>query len=94
MSYQSAIVAVHDYGREQIGGLPKGGILVAAEPEEGEISVFERLVGWGFNDLNEMCDYVDNRYIVQWLASGSMPLMHLQFAYGICSIQPLYHSRR
>ena len=33
MSYQSAIVAIYDYDREQAGGLPKGGFLVAAEPE-------------------------------------------------------------
>ena len=33
MSYQSAIVAIYDYDREQAGGLPKGGFLVAAESE-------------------------------------------------------------
>lgn len=33
MSYQSAIVAIYDYDREQAGGLPKGGFLVAAEPD-------------------------------------------------------------
>lgn len=31
MSYQSAVVAIYDYDREQAGGLPKGGFLVAAE---------------------------------------------------------------
>lgn len=33
MSYQSAIVAIYDYDRELAGGLPKGGFLIAAEPE-------------------------------------------------------------
>lgn len=33
MSYQFAIVAVYDYDREQAGGLPKGGFLVASKPE-------------------------------------------------------------
>ena len=33
MSYQLATVATYDYDREQAGGLPKGGFLVAAEPQ-------------------------------------------------------------
>ena len=33
MSYQSATVATYDYDREKAGGLPKGGFLVAAEPQ-------------------------------------------------------------
>ncbi len=33
MNYQSATVATYDYDRERAGGLPKGGFLVAAEPQ-------------------------------------------------------------
>ena len=33
MSYQSATVATYDYDKENAGGLPKGGFLIAAEPQ-------------------------------------------------------------
>lgn len=44
MSYQSAIVAIYDYDREQAGGLPKGGFLVAAKPEGDEGFVLLRIL--------------------------------------------------
>ena len=36
MNYDSATVALYDYDREMAGGLPKGGFLVAAKPDDDE----------------------------------------------------------
>ena len=47
MSYQSATVAIYDYDREKAGGLPKGGFLVAAEPQGDKGFILLRILKGG-----------------------------------------------
>ena len=44
MSYSRATVAIYDYDREQAGGLPKGGFLIAAKPEGDESFILFRIL--------------------------------------------------
>ena len=44
ISYQQATIAVNDYDREQAGGLPKGGFLIAAKQEGDEGFVLLRIL--------------------------------------------------
>ena len=43
ISYSSAIVAIYDYDREQAGGLPKNGFLLAAKPDGDESFILLRI---------------------------------------------------
>ena len=45
ISYTHAIVAVFDYDREQVGGLPKNTFLMAAKPEGDETFILLRIQG-------------------------------------------------
>ena len=43
ISYSSAVVAVYDYDREQVGGLPKNAFLLAAKPDGDESFILLRI---------------------------------------------------
>ena len=44
MDYRRAIVAIYDFDREQAGGLPKSGFLIAAKQEEDESFILLRIL--------------------------------------------------
>ncbi len=44
MNYQRAVVAINDHDREQAGGLPKGGFLIAAKQEGDESFILLRIL--------------------------------------------------
>lgn len=44
MAYSRATVAIYDYDREQAGGLPKGGFLIAAKPDGDESFILLRIL--------------------------------------------------